>query len=70
MRKRPYLKVEWIQSILDSPLRIERQEDGRFRCWGIVPDNIEKYGGKVLRVIIESDGETIHNAFPDRNFKV
>jgi hypothetical protein len=25
--------------------------------------------GKYLRVITLEDGETIHNAFPDRNFK-
>jgi hypothetical protein len=25
--------------------------------------------GRWLRVIIESDGETVHNAFWDRNFK-
>ncbi|MGK7938614.1 MAG: hypothetical protein AB4062_00350 [Crocosphaera sp.] len=26
--------------------------------------------GKYLRVVTLDDGETIHNAFPDRNFKV
>jgi len=41
-------------------------EDGRIRHWGIVPE----LQGKVLRVVTLEDGETIHNAFPDRNFRV
>jgi len=40
------------------------QPDGRIRFWGI----IEAFDGRVLRVVTLADGETVHNAFPDRNF--
>ncbi|MGH9777530.1 MAG: hypothetical protein ACRD5I_03890 [Candidatus Acidiferrales bacterium] len=41
------------------------QEDGRIRFWGAVPE----LGERVLRVVTLEDGETVHNAFPDRDFK-
>ncbi|HEY0622213.1 hypothetical protein [Sphingomonas sp.] len=43
------------------------QEDGRIRFWG----EVETDGGKryMLRVVTLEDGETVHNAFFDRDFK-
>jgi hypothetical protein len=64
LSRRPYLKAEWLEKIINNPVRTEVQSDGRVRYWGYV-EEIAKY----LRVIIEPDGETIHNAFPDRRFK-
>jgi len=29
---------------------------------------VEELGGRTLRVITLADGETVHNAFPDRDF--
>jgi hypothetical protein len=46
-------------------VRRERQPDGRIRQWGYVAE----LGGRALRVITLSDGETVHNAFPDRDFE-
>ena len=66
LRKRPYLKKEWCIQVLEKPLRVERQEDNRFRFWGV----IEELEGSVLRVITLDDKITIHNAFPDRRFKL
>ena len=66
LRKRPYIQVEWCERILAQPLAKVVQADGRIRLWGIVPE----LGGRVLRVVTLADGETVHNAFPDRNFKV
>ena len=45
----------------------ETQEDGRIRHWIEVEDTRD---GKlrILRVVTLEDGETIHNAFFDRNF--
>ena len=63
LRKRPYLKVEWCEAVLRDPLKREVQSDGRVRYWGQVPEL-----GKVLRVVTLEDGETVLNAFPDRNF--
>ncbi|MEW5940956.1 MAG: hypothetical protein AB1750_14910 [Chloroflexota bacterium] len=64
MARRPYLKVEWIEFVLKHPVRIEAQENGRVRHWAFIEEI-----GKYLRVVTESDGETVHNAFPDRGFK-
>ncbi len=66
LRKRPYIQVEWCSRIVANPLRREAQGDGRVRFWGKVPE----LGGRVLRVITLEDGQTLHNAFLDRNFKV
>jgi hypothetical protein len=66
LRKRPYIRREWREEIVRNPLESEKQPDGRFRYWGVV----QELGGRVLRVVTLEDGETIHNAFPDRNFKV
>ncbi|MBI4776656.1 MAG: hypothetical protein HY788_21175 [Deltaproteobacteria bacterium] len=66
LRKRPYLKEEWCIRIIEHPIKVERQEQNRFRFWGAVPE----LAGRILRVITLSDRKTIHNAFPDRGFKV
>lgn len=62
--KRPYLKREWCENVVREPLRTEKQADGRIRHWGFVEEL-----GKHLRVVTLEDGETIHNAMPDRRFK-
>ena len=66
LRKRPYIKKEWCISIIEKPIRVELQENNRYRFWGI----IDEFGGRVLRVITLLDKVTIHNAFPDRRFKL
>lgn len=63
LRKRPYIRREWCEQALRRPLRSERQADGRIRSWVYV-----KELGKYLRVVILEDGETVHNAFPDRDY--
>ena len=65
LRKRPYLKREWCERIIENPLRREDQPDGRVRFWGVVPE----LEGRILRVVTLADGKTLHNAFPDRTFK-
>ena len=65
LRKRPYIELRWCVRIVSDPVRSERQADGRVRHWGYVPE----LGGRALRVITLADGITIHNAFPDRDFK-
>lgn len=56
---------EWIENTIHEPLREEIQADGRIRRWARIPD----MENRVLRVILLEDGETVHNAFFDRNFK-
>jgi len=67
-RKRPYIDPAWIAPLLAAPLRREAQLDGRVRFWGAV---IDPRDGKTrfLRVVTLEDGETVHNAFFDRDFE-
>jgi len=51
-----------------TPIRREMQEDGRIRFWGRIM-LIGETRPRVLRVVTLQDGETIHNAFFDRNFR-
>ncbi|BCW96624.1 MAG: DUF2283 domain-containing protein [Fimbriimonadales bacterium] len=64
LRKRPYILPEWCEQIIQQPLKKEAQPDGRIRYWGYVPEL-----GRYLRVASLEDGETVHNAFPDRKFQ-
>jgi uncharacterized surface protein with fasciclin (FAS1) repeats len=65
LKKRPYLKKEWCVWVIENSIRVEKQENNRFRFWGVV----EELGGAILRVVTLEDKMTIHNAFPDRRFK-
>jgi hypothetical protein len=64
-RDRAEIRVEWIQRTIESPIREVVQVDGRIRRWSTVPEA----AGRVLRVVLLADGETVHNAFFDRGFK-
>ncbi len=63
LRKRPYLCIEWCLRIIRDPLEKVVQDDGRIRYYGFV-EEFDKY----LRVVTLEDGETLHNAFPDRGY--
>lgn len=68
VRKRPdraTIRIEWIERAVQSPIREVVQSDGRIRRWLAIPEA----DGKVLRVVLLADGETVHNAFFDRGFK-
>ncbi|HEU0147105.1 MAG TPA: hypothetical protein VFR21_09555 [Bradyrhizobium sp.] len=67
MRKRPYIEPEWCRAVLAAPIRREVQTDGRIRFWGKV--SVDEARVRYLRVITLADGETIHNAFFDRDFR-
>ena len=64
LRKRPYIKKEWREFVLDNPVRSEPQEHNRYRFWASIP----AFDGRYLRVVTLEDKVTIHNAFPDRGF--
>lgn len=64
LRKRPYLRLEWCAAVLAAPQVREMQPDGRIRYWAYFPEL-----GRYLRVVTLEDGQTILNAFPDRDFK-
>lgn len=55
---------KWIMAAVDQPIREERQSDGRIRRWASIDEE-----AKYLRVILLDDGETVHSAFFDRDFK-
>jgi hypothetical protein len=60
---RARIKDEWIETARKAPVREEIQSDGRIRRWTFINEE-QRY----LRVILLSDGETVHNAFFDRDF--
>lgn len=67
MRQRPDRRGildDWVMQAVRSPVKELRQSDGRIRRWA----PIAAAGGRVLRVVLLEDGETVHNAFFDRSF--
>jgi hypothetical protein len=62
---RAMIEDDWIERAVRSPLREETQEDGRVRRWVQIPER----GGRYLRIVLLPDGETVHNAFFDRDFR-
>ena len=61
---RAIIQDEWIQRVIDHPVKEKIQKDGRIRRWA----PIAEMGYKYLRVILLPDGQTVHNAFFDRSF--
>ena len=59
--KRPYLQDQYCERIIASPEQtLADPHPGRMRYWGYVAEL-----GHYLRVVVEADGETVHNAFID-----
>ena len=63
-KDRIQIKSEWIEQVVNNPVKLYIQNDGRIRKWAYI-DAVQKY----LRVILLEDGLTVHNAFFDRSFK-
>lgn len=61
--RRPDLDPLEIRRIIDRPDARMVQPDGRIRLYGY-----SETLGCSLRVVLLSDGETVHNAFPDESF--
>ena len=61
---RAVIRDEWIERAIHTPLREAIQADGRIKRWTQVPEMENRY----LRIVLLSDGETVHNAFFDRRF--
>jgi hypothetical protein len=64
-KDRAWIRDEWIERTIRNPLRRQVQADGRIRLWASIPEA----QGQFLRVILLEDGETVHNAFFDRDFR-
>jgi len=63
MRKRPdraIIRDEWINNVVQSPVKTEVQADGRIRKWAWIPAE-----GRLLQVVLLEDGETVF----DRSFR-
>ena len=68
VRQRPdrvIIRDKWIRQVISNPVREQIQADGRIRRWAPIPE----MGNRFLQVFLLPDGETIHNAFFDRQFK-
>lgn len=66
LRKRSYIKKKWCVAIIENPIKVEKQENNRYRFWGKVPE----FENRIFRIVTLDDRLTIHNAFPDRRFKI
>lgn len=67
-RKRPDragILDAWIEEAMAHPIKEQAQDDGRLRRWSMIAEAENRY----LRVVLLPDGETVHNAFFDRDFK-
>lgn len=68
-RQRPdraLIDMAWIKFVCENPESEFVQTDGRIRRWA----RITEMESKFLRVVLLEDGETVHNAFFDRRFKL
>jgi hypothetical protein len=63
---RAQIKLKWIEQVVTSFDAELVQSDGRIRRWAKISDMDNRY----LRVVLLEDGETVHNAFVDRRFKL
>ena len=61
---RTTIQDDWIVQTVLHPVREAVQADGRIRRWAA----IDAADGRFLRVVLLSDGQTVHNAFFDRRF--
>lgn len=68
LRKRPYLTISLCNLAIANEMQRDIQPDGRVRLWGEVADPRDGKA-RYLRVILLEDGETLHNAFFDRDFE-
>ena len=41
MSRRPYVTIERCLRVIDSPDRVEIQDDGRIRFWAILPNSVD-----------------------------
>ncbi len=60
---RAWIRDEWILRAISGADKEETQTDGRIRRWKRIPEA----ENRVLRIVLLADGETVHNAFFDRN---
>ena len=68
IRQRPdraIIRDEWIERVMNNPVKETVQKDGRIRLWA----PIEEMENKYLRVVLLPDRKTVHNVFFDRRFK-
>jgi hypothetical protein len=64
LARRHYLDPIEIRRIIRQPERRQAQADRRIRLWGYAASL-----GGYLRVVLLSDGETVHNAFYDEDYQ-
>lgn len=62
---RAMIRDEWIERAVRHPIREWIQIDGRIRRW----TRIDELEGRILRVVVLDDKETVHNAFLDGRFR-
>jgi hypothetical protein len=64
LQQRPYIKRQWCERIATQRAFAQKMPSGRTRFWGWVEEL-----GHYIRVVVLADGETLHTAMIDSNFK-
>jgi hypothetical protein len=61
-------KRDWCETALKTPERRMKQGDGHWQH-GIAISDTEDSKPRALRLVVLDDGETVHNAFFDRDYE-
>ena len=69
LRKRPYIQQAWCGEVLAAPIRREVQRRTAGSASGAGFRQRERLDRAFSGLLHWSDGETVHNAFFDRNFR-
>lgn len=67
LRRRPYIRRAWCEQALIHAAKRVVQDDGRIRLWILVED--ERGVARAPCVVLLDDGETVDNAFFDRDLQ-
>ena len=59
------LRQDWVEQVISEPEYTDRegQPHGRLAMWGFIEER-----GYYMRVVVEADERTVHNAFFDRSY--
>jgi len=62
--KHPEVTYEQCLEVVNNPIHRQVERHGRIRLWGRSTKT-----GRIIRVILLADGQTLHNAFIDSRFE-
>ncbi len=64
--ERSYIKLEWIERAINNPDFVEEVSKEEVRLW----KQIEEFGNRFLRVVVNVERKIVITAFFDRGFRL